>query len=338
VPSPPSHVAPHPAPRPTPHPAPTGPAAGEPAISCRGLTRHFPGGTAVDHVDLDVAAGSVLALLGHNGAGKTTTIRLLDGVLAPHDGSATVLGLDPVRDGTALRRRTGVLTENAGLDDRLTARENLLATAAIRGLRGPSVQRRATDLLDRFGMGAHADQLCRGFSTGQRRRVAIARSLLHDPELLFLDEPTSGLDPAATLDVLALIAELARERGRTVVLCTHHLEEAGELADTMVVLEQGRVLVAGRPAELAAARWPGVGVTVDLGRPATATELELVAHLPRVTWATATPEGLEASVAGRDDVPALVAALAAGDRSVFGVATRTRGLVDVYFDVHEGRS
>ena len=235
------------------------------AISCEDLTRSFPSGVALDRLTLDVRPGEVLALLGPNGAGKTTTMRLLNGVLSPDSGTATVLGLDPWIAGDELRHRTGVLTENAGLDERFTALENLLFVARLRGLDDAEARRRGGELLEQFGMSAKADVKVQGFSTGQRKRVALARALLHDPELLFLDEPTSGLDPAATRDVVDLIATLAEARGRTVVLCTHFLAEAGKWAGRMAVLFEGRLHAFGRPDELAASLWSGIEVTIDLG-------------------------------------------------------------------------
>ena len=164
-----------------------------------------------------------------------------------------------------MRRRTGVLTENAGLDDRLTTRENLMFTARVRGFSPSAADARVRDLLERFGMADRADDLTQGFSTGQRKRVALARALLHDPEVLFLDEPTSGLDPAGTRDVIDLIGSLASE-GRTIVLATHFLGEAGRLADRMAVLHRGQLQAFGRPDELAAELWAG---RRRLGRPGT---------------------------------------------------------------------
>src|SRR5262249_36503039 len=150
------------------------------AIEAHDLTRSFGENVALDGLTFQLEVGEVLALLGPNGAGKTTTVRLLNGVLNPDRGSARVLGLDPVADGEELRRRTAVLTENAGLDDRLTARENLLFVARIRGLRGEEGASRVDDLLGRFGMMDRADDKVQGFSTGQRKRLALARALLHD--------------------------------------------------------------------------------------------------------------------------------------------------------------
>lgn len=317
-----------------------------PAISCRDLTRSFDHDTgrrgtgrqtsfAVDGVTFDVARGSVLALLGHNGAGKTTTIRLLNGVLRPHGGSSRVLGFDPVVDGTEVRRRTGVVTENAGLDDRLTAREHLVTAARLRGIDDSMATRRAGELLERFGMGDHADQVCRGFSTGQRRRVALARALVHDPELLILDEPTSGLDPAGARAVMDLIETSARDRGRTIVLCTHFLAEAGATADLMAVLHRGRLAEFGRPAELAAARWPGLDVHVDLGEPASPAVLDLLARHAAVRASSIVTDGVVVTLDGRSDIPTVVAALVAGGFAVYGTAARNKGLEEVYFAIQQ---
>lgn len=189
----------------------------DPVVTCEGLTRRFPSGTALDGLTIDARPGEVLALLGPNGAGKTTTMRLLNGVLEPDAGTASVLGLDPWRQGEELRARTGVLTENAGLDERLTALENLTFVARVRGLETESARTRAMELLERFGMAHRADVRVQGFSTGQRKRVALARALLHDPELLFLDEPTSGLDPLGTAWMKKLILDL-RAKGKTVLM------------------------------------------------------------------------------------------------------------------------
>ena len=163
-----------------------------------------------------------------------------------------MLGLDPAVDPNGVRRRTGVLTEHAGLDERLTARENLVLTGRMRGLDRPQRGARTDELLERFGMADRADLLVQGTSTGQRKRLALARALLHDPDVLFLDEPTSGLDPSATRDVIDLIGSLATEHGRTVVLCTHFLGEAGRLANRMAVLDRGVLHAFGRPEEIAA--------------------------------------------------------------------------------------
>ena len=307
----------------------------EPAIRCDAVTRSFDNGVAVDSLSMEVPRGSVLALLGHNGAGKTTTIRLLNGVLVPDAGTCRVLGLDPTVDGTEVRRRTGVVTENAGLDDRLTARENLAVAARLRGIPTKAARSRIDDLLERFDMAVHADQQCQGFSTGQRRRVALARALVHDPELLFLDEPTSGLDPAGSRAVMDLIETSARDRGRTIVLCTHFLAEAGTSADLMAVMHRGRLVAFGRPDELAAERWPGLEVHLELGAPPPRRLGQALLDHPTVRFLVPTADGAVVTVGSRDDIPAVVALAVASGATVFGTHARPKGLEDVYFAVQD---
>jgi len=323
-------------PRPDAGPTAAADGAEHPVIAAVGLTKAFSGHRAVDDLTLEVARGEVLALLGPNGAGKTTTVRLLNGVLAPDTGRATVLGFDPAVEGDAVRRRTGVLTESAGLDDRLTARENLVFTGRIRGMAVDEADRRATELLDRFGIGELADVRTHGFSTGQRKRVALARALLHDPDLLFLDEPTSGLDPAGTREVVDLIAHLATERGRTVVLCTHFLGEAGRLADRMAVLDHGRLAAFGRPEDLAAELWVGLDVDVDLGGPAEVALVGRVRPLDGVLDVRPSNDGLRIVVHDRGVLPHLTSALASLGVDLYGITPRPPTLEDVYFAIESG--
>lgn len=307
----------------------------EPAIRVEQLTRRFPSGIALDALDLTVNPGEVLALLGPNGAGKTTTIRLLNGVLSPDGGTARVLGLDPAVDGHEIRRRTGVLTENAGLDDRLTARENLETVARIRGLGRAAARSRADELLERFDMAERADVAVQGASTGQRKRLALARALIHDPELLFLDEPTSGLDPAATRQVIELIGSLASEHGRTIVLSTHFLGEAGRLADRMAVLHRGRLHASGKPSELAAEMWEGVPAEVELSTPADARILGLLRRIDGVLTADPTDDGARVEVSHRDVLARVVRVLVEADVEVYAATPRPRTLEDVYFAIEE---
>ena len=301
------------------------------SISTRALSRSFDGRVAVDGLDLDVEPGEVLALLGPNGAGKTTTVRMLNGVLEPDRGRALVLGLDPAVDGDAVRRRTGVLTESAGLDDRLTARENLEYTARIRGYTPAEARTRVSRQLERFAMLDMADERTAGFSTGQRKRVALARALLHDPEVLFLDEPTSGLDPAATREVTDLIGTLAREQGRTVLLATHFLGEAGRVADRMAVLDHGRLRAIGRPDDLAAELWDGVRADIDLGGPVPAAILELIGSVDGVMRQEARATGATIAVRDRDTMARVLRTLAGGGIDVFGATMRPASMEDIYF-------
>jgi ABC-2 type transport system ATP-binding protein len=302
-------------------------------IEAEDLTRSFPSGVALDGLSLSVDRGEVLALLGPNGAGKTTTVRLLNGILRADRGRATVLGLDPAVDGDGVRRRTGVLTEHAGLDERLTARENLELTARMRGIDRSTATRRTSDLLERFGMSDRADLPVQGTSTGQRKRLALARALLHDPDVLFLDEPTSGLDPAATRDVVELIGALASEHGRTVVLCTHFLGEAGRLADRMAVLHRGVLHAFGRPEDIAADLWDGLDARLDVGGPLGEDAARAVLGLPGVAGMAPLPEGAMVRVADREVLPVVVRTLVEAGVPVYGADARPPSLEDVYFAV-----
>lgn len=302
------------------------------AIETEGITRGFASGLAVADLSFALERGEVLALLGPNGAGKTTTVRLLNGVLRPDSGTARVLGLDPNTDGDRVRRLTGVLTENAGLDDRLTARENLEFTARLRGFSPKEATSKVGEMIERFGMGERADDLTQGFSTGQRKRVALARALLHDPEVLFLDEPTSGLDPAGTRDVISLIHDLAGE-GRTIVLATHFLGEAGRLATRMAVLHKGRLCAYGRPSELAEDMWSGINATLDLDGPADQPTLDLLWSSRGVLDVQVTDEGARLQIEDREVLSHLITLLVSNGVSIFGVGSHAPDLEDVYFEI-----
>jgi ABC-2 type transport system ATP-binding protein len=302
-----------------------------PTIVTHALSRSFDGRVAVDGLDLELAPGEVLALLGPNGAGKTTTVRMLNGVLRPDRGSALVLGLDPAVDGDEVRRRTGVLTENAGLDDRLTARENLEYTARMRGFTPQEARMRVDEQLERFAMVDMADLPTAGFSTGQRKRIALARALLHDPEVLFLDEPTSGLDPAATREVTDLIGTLAREQGRTVLLATHFLGEAGRVADRMAVLDHGRLRAIGRPDDLAAELWDGVPADIDLGGPPPQSTLDLIGSVDGVLRHETRAAGATIALRDRETMARVLSTLAGHGIDVFGATIRRASMEDIYF-------
>jgi ABC-2 type transport system ATP-binding protein len=186
-------------------------------------------------------------------------------------------------------------------------------------------------MLERFGMGSIADRQARGLSTGERKRVSLARALLHHPDVLFLDEPTSGLDPAATRDVLDLIADLASEQGATVVLCTHFLAEASRLCRRVAILDRGRLLAFGRPADLAAGLWTGLPLDLELGAAADASLVSHLRSLRGVVSAASSEAGARVVVSGREVVPAVVAATVTTETPVFSVVPRPPTLEDVYF-------
>ncbi|MFD4433168.1 ATP-binding cassette domain-containing protein [Nocardia sp. NPDC058497] len=203
---------------------------------------------ALDGIDLEVAAGATLGVLGHNGAGKTTLIRALTTLVRPTIGRVEIGGLDVIGDATEVRRRIGVTGQYAGLDEFLTARENVELIGRLAGLRG-TARARADALIDRLGLHEFATRRVGELSGGSRRRVDLAASLVGDPSVLFLDEPTTGLDPLARAGLWDVVDELTAA-GTTVVLTTQYLEEADRLADHIVVLSQGRIAARGTPAEL----------------------------------------------------------------------------------------
>ncbi|HEY2833897.1 MAG TPA: ABC transporter ATP-binding protein [Sporichthyaceae bacterium] len=216
----------------------------DPAIQVRGLTRRYAGRAVVDSLDLQMAAGAVTALLGPNGAGKTTTIEICCGLRRADEGSVQVLGLDPVRDGAALRPRLGVMLQEGGVYSGANAPEMLHHVASLHAHPlDPDA------LITRLGLGDAGRTTYRRLSGGQKQLLALGLAIVGRPELVFLDEPTAGLDPHARHATWGLIAEL-RAAGVTVVLATHLMDEAERLADQVAIIDRGRCVAAGSPAEL----------------------------------------------------------------------------------------
>ena len=219
------------------------------AIEAGGLVKQFGSTRAVDGVDLSVSSGSVYGVLGPNGAGKTTTIRMLATLLAPDSGSARVFGHDIVREADAVRGLVSLTGQLASVDEDLTGRENLILLARLLGLKRPQAKRRATELLDAFGLADAAGRLVKHYSGGMRRRLDIAASIVVTPRLMFLDEPTTGLDPRSRNQVWDIVRALVAE-GTTMLLCTQYLDEADQLADRIAVIDHGKVIAEGTPGQL----------------------------------------------------------------------------------------
>jgi ABC-2 type transport system ATP-binding protein len=220
-------------------------------IEAETLTKKFDDFTAVDSLSLSVSAGQVLALLGPNGAGKTTTVRMLSAILAPTTGRAVVAGFDVARSPEQVRRHIGLLTEMPGLYLRMQAMEYLDFFGQLYGLSASQRQARAAALLSRFGMADAVDKRLSEYSKGMRQKLALIRTMLHDPPVLLLDEPTSAMDPHSARLVRDAIADLRGEQ-RAIILCTHNLAEAEELADRIAIIRLGRIVAAGTAAALKA--------------------------------------------------------------------------------------
>jgi ABC-2 type transport system ATP-binding protein len=304
-------------------------------IEMRALARRFGHVLALNGFSCDVHEGEVFGLLGPNGAGKTTTVRLLNGVLAPSSGQSRVLGFDPVTQGTDLRRRTGVLTETPSLYERLTARDNLTIFGKLYGVHEPKLSARVNEMLDLFGLAERADDRVGGFSKGMKQRLALARALLHEPELLFLDEPTAGLDPEAARQVMQLVAQLSRQKGRTVLLCTHNLDEAQRLCDRVAVMNKGCLLAAGTLADLSRTLWRETWVDVTLSQPLSDGQIADVRTLREVNAVQMNGEMLAVKVASTDSVPMLISTLAATGAQMMRVNPRQHTLEEVYFELQE---
>jgi ABC-type multidrug transport system ATPase subunit len=295
------------------------------------VSRTFGDVVAVDRLDLAVRRGEVLGLLGHNGAGKTTTVRLVAGLLAPTSGRVRVDGLDPDVDGDEVRRRLGVLPAAAAVDDRLSGRDNLRFAADLYDLPRAGAERAIDEVLDRFGLTARQHERAGGYSTGMRQRLSLARVLLHDPDVLLLDEPTASLDPVAARQVRDLIADLGARGDRTVVLCTHDLAEAQRLCDRVAILEHGRTIALGSPAELAEAWGAEVHVEVHADDLGAALALEPVAGLAA---SREDDRHVRFPGVGRAEVPRLVHALSDAGVRVYRVDRREPSLEDVYLRLH----
>ncbi len=307
-----------------------------PALEASGLTRRFGEVTALEDVTFSIPSGQVVGLLGHNGAGKTTTIRLLNGLLSPSAGSARTLGRDPWEEGPAVRARSGVLTETPSLDERMTAREALRFWAELWSVPREQVRRRIDELLERFDLTGRADDRIGGYSRGMRQRLALARTLLHDPPVLFLDEPTAALDPIASINVRDMVRDLAAGHERTILICTHNLAEAQELCDRVIILRRGRVVADGTPAEVTDAASIPIGVEIEVD--AEHAELALRIGAARASGAaTASRPGLvRLEGLARDAVPALVAELVAAGASVYRVSPEQVSLEAAYVALYGG--
>ena len=300
-------------------------------VSLQNVTRSFGSVVALRDLNFSVAPGQVTVLLGPNGAGKTTAIRTITGALAPDVGTARTFGLDPAsKDGQEVRERCGVVSAKPSLYDRLSGWDNLRYAAELYGLgKGAAADARIEESATIFAIESALDHAVGGYSTGMKTRLALARAVLHEPDLLLLDEPTSGLDPESALAVLALIGEMAAD-GQSVLMSTHLLLEAEGLADEVVVMQAGTSLESGRPDELAERFWPHKQVRISSGIPegldAPASQTGVKTYERNGNTATLDLEDM-------DLIPQLVAFVADRNVPIQSVVPVEPSLEDLYFAI-----
>jgi ABC-2 type transport system ATP-binding protein len=255
------------------------------AIEVDRLTRRFGDFVADDAVSFSVAPGEVYGLLGPNGAGKTTLIRMLTTLLPPTSGTARIRGHDVVRERAAVRREIGTVSQAVTTDENLTVEENLSVQGKLYGLWGRPLRRMIARRLEQVGLAERRSQLTRQLSGGMRRRLEIARGVLHSPHVLFLDEPTSGLDPQSRRAIWDMLGELKSvDAELSIILTTHAMDEADFLCDRVAILDRGRILCEGDPAELKRRLDTGERAQIETDRPLAARDREALLRLGVLHW------------------------------------------------------
>ena len=300
------------------------------AIVADDLRKRYDEIQALDGVSFAVRGGEVFALLGPNGAGKSTSVRVLTTLTKPDSGSATVAGHDVVRHPNRARSALGYVPQDSGVDREATGRENLMLQGRIYGMRGLELKRRVDELLELVGLADAADRIVRGYSGGMKRRLDIALGLVHRPSVLFLDEPTTGLDPEARVAMWEEVQRLAAQESLTILLTTHYLEEADQLADRLAIVSRGRIIVEGTPEELKRGL-QGELVTVDLQNGQAGDAVPVVERFEGARETAAEGQQVRTRVPnGAQAIPALLSALEGAGIAVASVATSRPSLDDVY--------
>jgi len=308
------------------------------AIEVEGLTKNYGEVRALDGLSFSVQEGTVFGLLGPNGAGKSTTVKVLTTLAQPDEGKAGVAGRDVRRDPAAVRRSIGVVAQRSGVDRDLTGRENVKLQGQLQGMRGRRLDRRVDELLEQLGLSQAARRVARTYSGGMQRRLDIAMGLVHRPRVLFLDEPTTGLDPEVRAAMWQEIGRLKEEEGLTILLTTHYMEEADRLASHVAIVDRGRVVTEGSPAELKAGLH-GEAVHVELDGANVNGNVEAALHgVPGLREVMVEGRALHARVEdGARAVPAVLAALDSHSVPVASVTVARPSLDDVYLR-YAGRS
>jgi ABC-2 type transport system ATP-binding protein len=300
------------------------------AIAVEGLRKRYGEVQALDGVSFAVREGEIFGLLGPNGAGKSTTVRVLVTLTRADGGTARVAGHDVAHDPGAVRRAIGYVPQESGVDRHGTGRENLMLQGRVQGLGGKALRNRVDELLGLVGIDDAADRIVLGYSGGMKRRLDIALGLVHRPQVLFLDEPTTGLDPEARVILWREVARLAEEEALTILLTTHYLEEADELANRLAIVSHGKVVVEGTAEGLKAGlRGDAVHVELANGRVDDARRVLDAAHAPVEQTVGARTLVSRVQDGGRA-LPAILAALSEAGIDVASVAVSRPSLDDVY--------
>lgn len=231
-------------------------------IRVKGLSKKINEKSILRDIEFEIAEGEITGLLGSNGSGKTTMIRLLNGVIDCTEGTVEVFGLDPNLDGEEVRKQCGIVTESTNLYHEMTPWENLMFFSTLYGI---DDNERAEELLRRFGMWSHKDEVLGSFSTGMKKRVALAKALLHRPKILYLDEPTNGLDPEGIQMVLTYLKELNKEENVTIIICSHVLHQLDQFCDSYIFLNNGNMIEQGRKQEIEERHIKHISLVVQTG-------------------------------------------------------------------------
>ena len=300
------------------------------AIVVDEVQKHYGRVRALEGVTFAVRAGEVFGLLGPNGAGKSTTVKVLATLTQPNAGRAEVAGHDVVRDPNAVRRAIGYVPQSSGVDRDATGRENLMLQGRVQGMGGRVLEARVDELLELLGLADAADRVVRGYSGGMKRRLDVGLGLVHRPQVLFLDEPTTGLDPEARASMWGELERLAEGESLTILLTTHYMEEADELANRLAIVSRGRVVVEGTPEQLKQSLH-GEAVEVELADGRAAEAEAVVVALEGVLEASIDGRKLRSRVAsGARAIPFILSALDAEGIGVESVTTHRPSLDDVY--------
>ena len=309
------------------------------AVAAANLVKRYPKDvTALDGISFSAPSGSVFGLLGPNGAGKSTTVKLLTTLIRPDGGTASVGGIDVVKNPGAVRRLIGVVGQRVAVDPEATGRENLTLEGRLHGLTGGRLTKRANELLERFELNEAADRFARTYSGGMKRKLDVAMGLIHRPRVLFLDEPTTGLDPEARASLWEEIGRLSAEDGLTILLTTHYLEEADRLADNVAIVDEGRIVARGTPEELKA-ELRGDALHIELHELDQAARANaLVQALNGVREPVSDGRSLRVRAdSGQSAVPVVLSTLDAAGIGVASVTVSRPSLEDVYLR-HTGRA